>query len=141
MPQADVLIAAAETVEELPEEIVLEVCARLEKLEGPITRAAVRRVTASLAPATVRQRVVSFVESCADHAGGVDGVCAAWMLRSAGHALHRAQAAQSIELVWTGPPVVSGGLRRTEQALIDLVDSAKVELLVVMYAAYAVGSI
>jgi phosphatidylserine/phosphatidylglycerophosphate/cardiolipin synthase-like enzyme len=43
---------------------------------------------------------------------------------------------QSIELVWTGPDVSNNPLRRTEQALLQVIDSASQRICIVSYAVY-----
>lgn len=41
-----------------------------------------------------------------------------------------------LSLVWSGPPSNAGFFRRTDQALLELIQSAQKELLIVSYAAY-----
>jgi len=47
----------------------------------------------------------------------------------------------AIELVWTGPDIGAVPLRRTEQALLQVIDSACQRLLVVSYAVYHIPRI
>lgn len=47
----------------------------------------------------------------------------------------------TVEPVWSGPRNNSIPLRRTEQALIELINSAKEELLIVSFAVYSIDSI
>jgi phosphatidylserine/phosphatidylglycerophosphate/cardiolipin synthase-like enzyme len=47
----------------------------------------------------------------------------------------------SLELVWTGPNPQSTPLRRTDQALLQLIHSAKEKLLIVSFAVYKVPEI
>jgi len=48
---------------------------------------------------------------------------------------------ESVEMVWTGPSTQLVPCRHTEQALIQVVESAKKRLFVVSFVAYKVGSI
>ncbi len=48
---------------------------------------------------------------------------------------------QSVELVWTGPDVGVVPLRRTEQVVLQVIDSASQRLLVVSYAVFNVPRI
>jgi cardiolipin synthase len=48
---------------------------------------------------------------------------------------------KSSEVVWTGPSGVATSFRGTEQALLEVIDSANRELLVVMYLAFDVAEI
>ncbi|QDU88402.1 putative cardiolipin synthase YwiE [Pirellulimonas nuda] len=69
----------------------------------------------------------------------VDAVAAA--LLAASMAEQRRQEAESIELVWTGPGVAGRSVRRTEQAILQLIDSASDRITLVSYAVYRIDSI
>ena len=43
---------------------------------------------------------------------------------------------RSLELIWTGPEDLSSNFRRTDQALLELIDGANEQLLVVSFAVY-----
>lgn len=49
--------------------------------------------------------------------------------------------ATTCEVAWTGPTPPLSGLRRTEQALLEVIDSAHRELWLVSFAAYRVASV
>ena len=49
--------------------------------------------------------------------------------------------AQSVELVWTGPEVMEMPLRRTDQALLEVIGAAQKSLLVVSFAVYKIPEI
>jgi cardiolipin synthase len=42
----------------------------------------------------------------------------------------------TLELIWTGPSEFAGSFRRTDQALLELIDGAKERLLIVSFAVY-----
>ena len=65
----------------------------------------------------------------------------ALMLRAAGHLFVKTASEQSTELVWTGPttPVVSA--RRTEQALLQVINAAERTLFITSFVAYDVSNI
>jgi cardiolipin synthase len=65
----------------------------------------------------------------------------AGMLTAASAAHHRAKAEQEIELVWTGPSSKMIATRRTEQALVQVIDAAKLRLFITSFVAYDVVSI
>ena len=85
--------------------------------------------------------------------GVVDHLVAVWqtttvsadelalMLLAACHAFTKASNQQSTELVWTGPttPIVSA--RRTEQALLQVINAAKHTLFITSFVAYDVSAI
>jgi phosphatidylserine/phosphatidylglycerophosphate/cardiolipin synthase-like enzyme len=63
------------------------------------------------------------------------------MLAAASAAYHRAKGEQEIELVWTGPSSKLIATRKTEQALLQVIDAAKSRLFITSFVAYDVGSI
>lgn len=48
---------------------------------------------------------------------------------------------QSVELVWTGPDVQGEPFRRTEQAILQLLDAAKERITLVSFAVYSIPNI
>ena len=63
------------------------------------------------------------------------------MLLAAGHVSAKSAAEQSIELVWTGPTTPFVSARRTEQALLEVINSAKESLFMTSFVAYDVSAI
>jgi len=61
-------------------------------------------------------------------------------LEAAAYGVAHARAEQSLELVWTGPTSTLP-LRRTAQALQQVIDEAERDLLIVSYAAYKIPEI
>jgi cardiolipin synthase A/B len=65
----------------------------------------------------------------------------AGMLAGASAAYHRAKGEQEIELVWTGPSSKLIATRKTEQALLQVIDAAQSRLFITSFVAYDVASI
>ncbi|AHV36243.1 MULTISPECIES: DISARM system phospholipase D-like protein DrmC [Aeromonas] len=63
------------------------------------------------------------------------------MLLTAAHVYTKATAEQSTELVWTGPTTPFVSARRTEQALLQVINSAKRTLFITSFVAYDVSTI
>lgn len=63
------------------------------------------------------------------------------MLMAASHAYTKTRSEQSIELVWTGPTTPVVAARRTEQALLQVINSASQTLFLTSFVAYDVSSI
>lgn len=63
----------------------------------------------------------------------------AGMLRGASMAYHSAKGEQDIELVWTGPSSQLIATRKTEQALLQVINSARAKLFVTSFVAYDVA--
>jgi phosphatidylserine/phosphatidylglycerophosphate/cardiolipin synthase-like enzyme len=60
---------------------------------------------------------------------------------SASRASEAERLGERVELVWSGPAKPGTALRRTEQALTELVQSARSELWIVSYVAYSVSGL
>jgi len=65
----------------------------------------------------------------------------ALMLLAASHVYTKAATDQSTELVWTGPTTPFVSARRTEQALLQVITSAKQSLFITSFVAYDVSTI
>ncbi|MDO9053439.1 MAG: DISARM system phospholipase D-like protein DrmC [Gallionella sp.] len=63
------------------------------------------------------------------------------MLLAASHVFIKASTEQSTELVWTGPTTPSVSARRTEQALLQVINTAKSTLFITSFVAYDVSGI
>jgi hypothetical protein len=62
-------------------------------------------------------------------------------LAGASAAYHQAKAEQEIELVWTGPSSKLVATRKTEQALLQVIDAAEQRLFMTSFVAYDVAAI
>ena len=65
----------------------------------------------------------------------------ALMLLAAGHVFTKATSQQSTELVWTGPTTPFVSARRTEQALLQVINAAQQSLFITSFVAYDVSTI
>jgi phosphatidylserine/phosphatidylglycerophosphate/cardiolipin synthase-like enzyme len=63
------------------------------------------------------------------------------MLTSASHTFHKLNTEQTLELVWTGPTSPFVSARRTEQALLQVIESSREALFITSFVAYDVSSI
>ncbi len=63
------------------------------------------------------------------------------MLVASSHGIQRAAAEQSIELVWTGPTTPYVSTRRTEQALLQVINAAEQTLFITSFVVYDVSTI
>lgn len=74
-------------------------------------------------------------------ASPTSGETLAAMLLAGAHAFRHAESRQRVELVWTGPTTELVPARRTEQALIQVIDAAQQRLFITSYVAYDIASI
>ena len=65
----------------------------------------------------------------------------AGLLVGASHAYHHAKREETLELVWTGPSSELVATRKTEQALLQVIDAASKKLFLTSFVAYDVGPI
>jgi cardiolipin synthase len=117
-----------------------------EKVQAIAAR--VRRTDASKAVTTLPSVVGTPVAS-----NVVEQLAAAWqntkvgsdelasMLIAASHVYSKAASKQSTELVWTGPTTPFVSARRTEQALLQVINSAEKSLFITSFVAYDVSTI
>lgn len=117
-----------------------------EKVEAVATR--IRRTEASKAASTLPSVVGTPVASTV-----VEQLATAWqntkvgsdelasMLLAASHVYTKAASEQSTELVWTGPTTPFVSARRTEQALLQVINSAEQSLFITSFVAYDVSTI
>ena len=83
-----------------------------------------------------RSLAVAFLDRWRSEAGEVPPQAVASSLLTAALAARDHRDFQAVELVWTGPDSGAFPLRRTEQAILQVIDSATDRLLVVSYAVY-----
>lgn len=85
-----------------------------------------------------RSLVSEFLATLPKHGGDVTPGAVALALRTAAHARRAQQQGQSVELVWTGPEAEGVSFRRTEQAILQVLDSAEDRITLVSYAVYKI---
>lgn len=131
---------------------LLDAIAALVSLVSPekvqAVAALVRRTEASKAATALPSAVGTPVASTV-----VEQLAVAWqntevgsdelasMLLAASHVYTRAATEQSTELVWTGPTTPFVSARRTEQALLQVINSAEQSLFITSFVAYDVSTI
>lgn len=79
-----------------------------------------------------------------DNAARMSGVSPerlAGMISGASYAYQSAREEEHIELVWTGPDTGLVSTRRTEQALLEVIEAAQKELFMVSFVAYEVPAV
>lgn len=117
-----------------------------EKVQAVATR--VRRTEANKARAVLLSMVGTPVASTV-----VERLAAAWqntkvgsdelasMLIAASYVYAQATSEQATELVWTGPTTPFVSARRTEQALLQVINSAEQSLFITSFVAYDVSTV
>ncbi len=88
-----------------------------------------------------RERVLSFIDLWRDQAADLHADVVAIALKTAAYSEQKHRDAQTVELVWTGPEIDNSQFRRTEQAILQLLDSAHKRIILVSFAVYSIPNI
>lgn len=140
-PKSDVLERVARLCHRLPAAIVDSICVQLEHPT----------------PGSERNPLATDLGSIrgSSEAAEVQALASAWLaanpesnlpqfshlLRGAAAADKLARSGRDLELVWTGPTPANSLFRRTDQALLEVIDAAREELWIVSFASYKVPAI
>jgi phosphatidylserine/phosphatidylglycerophosphate/cardiolipin synthase-like enzyme len=128
-------------VTDLPAELVATLAAALEEsdhLGWPRRRLA---VLAAVTQPAVREQVSAFLDIWQATAPTLSGQSVALALSAAAQAVAAERDQERLELVWTGPDSRLIPLRRTDQALLQLIDGAQATLHIVSFAVYRIEAI
>lgn len=101
----------------------------------------VRRWLAAIVSPAGRQAASCFLTHWARSAPNCTSEAAAGALAAAAEASDRRSRGEQIEVVWTGPRSGSRPLRRTEQVLLQIVESATRRLTIASYAVFRIPRI
>lgn len=123
---------------DMPLAVLESLCLKLENLPDDSTPAERIRLAQSVLPAKSRAMVSALLQEWSSKFPQVSPQNLGWALRAAGHTDEMYRNSQSAELVWTGPKGDYAVFRRTDQALLDLINRAKRSLFIVTFAAYKI---
>jgi phosphatidylserine/phosphatidylglycerophosphate/cardiolipin synthase-like enzyme len=88
-----------------------------------------------------RSLATEFIDLWQSGAAGVTPEAVALALRTAAQAEKVHREGQTVELVWTGPGSEAHPFRRTEQAILQVLDSARQRITLVSYAVYRIPNV
>jgi len=128
-------------VADLPTELSAALAASLEEsdqLGWPRRRLV---VMGALPHPAIREQVSAFLDLWQAAAPTVSGQSVALALCAAAQAVEAERGQERLELVWTGPDSRLIPLRRTDQALLQLIDGAQHDLHIVSFAVYRIAAI
>lgn len=130
------LDAVAAVVHLISPEKVQAIASRVRRTEASKAASALAGVVGTPAASEVVDRLAE-----AWRATNVGADELASMLLAASHIFAKSAAEQSIELVWTGPTTPFVSARRTEQALLQVINAAQSTLFITSFVAYDVSGI
>lgn len=128
-------------VEGLPEEYISRAASLLEKETLFDHDRILHKLQSALPQEEVRDKLEAFVQGWGMISGAPSPNEMALLITSIAAALDHERSKQSVELVWTGPKSRYIRLRRTDQALIELINSAKRRITIVSFAVYKARNI
>jgi phosphatidylserine/phosphatidylglycerophosphate/cardiolipin synthase-like enzyme len=105
--------------------------------EGSLRSEIARRIAHHLH----RDLALAFVDRWRVEAGEIDARTVAVALLTAAHAERAHRDSQSVELAWTGPDAESAPMRRTEQAILQVLDAARSRITLVSFAVYRIPNV
>ena len=132
----ELLDAIAALVSLVSPEKVQAVSARVRRTEASKASAALPCVVGTPVASTVVEQLAAAWQNTTV---GSDEL--ALMLLAASHVYTKTASEQSTELVWTGPTTPFVSARRTEQALLQVINSAEQSLFITSFVAYDVPTI
>jgi len=125
----------------LPMPVIEAIASRLETGDALDSQTLRGQVAHSLPSPHHRSLVIAFFDRWRLDASEIRGQAVAAALLAAALTERNYQQQQSVELVWTGPDVGSLPIRRTEQAILQVLDSASQRITLVSYAVYRIPHI
>lgn len=128
-------------VEDIPGEYVDRIADLLQKESRFESGRILHRIQAMIPQADVQENIRQFIENWEKIKDTPSPREMGLMISVVDMALERQNRKQSVELTWTGPKSRSVNLRRTDQALVELINSAKKRVIIVSFAVYKAKSI
>ncbi len=132
----DLLCAITDLVSNMPPDRICSLAGQIKAISGPPQ--AMELSEWALTPGS-RQRVKNLADAWKSSDISTEEL--AGMVLGASHAYHTATAEQLVELVWTGPSSELVATRKTEQALLKVIQSAEHKLFLTSFVAYKLKAI
>jgi phosphatidylserine/phosphatidylglycerophosphate/cardiolipin synthase-like enzyme len=133
--------AAARLADRLPHS-VMACLAEAVAQHGSLEPAAARRAILHCVPTPdFRDATAEFIDLWHSTAGSVGAEAVAVALVTAAKCEHDHRHEETVEIVWTGPEPAETRFRQTEQAILEVLNSATRRLTVVSYAVYRIPRI
>lgn len=140
-PREELARRIQELVIGLPDEVVYRLADAIDAANETDWHRLRTAVLSVPAQTTVRRQVRKLIDFWSKEASELTPASVAMALRAAMQVEEYHRRHQQLELVWSGPDTQVIPLRRTDQALLQLIDSADEELHIVSFAVYKLDSI
>jgi phosphatidylserine/phosphatidylglycerophosphate/cardiolipin synthase-like enzyme len=123
-------------IADMPEELVVRLAAILQQHDNANWSQLQAKATQAIAQPDLQRRVTAFLNEWQWQTPGVSAASVALAMLAAAEATAYYRHYQQLELVWTGPDSQVIPLRRTDQALLQLIREARQTLHIVSFAVY-----
>ena len=133
--------SAADLAMQVPPQTVELLAGVLEGAHEPSASSLRSRIGQCISQPHYRNLAVCFFDEWQTTAPNVPAASVAIALRTAAYMHRRDEESQVVELVWTGPDAEAVPCRRTEQAILQVLDSAARRIILVSYAVYRIPRI
>jgi len=132
---------ATRLADRLPHSVMISVAGAVAQ-NGHLEPAAARQSILQCVPTPAfRDATANFLDHWQSHAPGVGAEAVAVALVTAARSEHDHRHEELVEVVWTGPEPAETRFRQTEQAILEVLNTATKRLTVVSYAVYRVPRI
>jgi hypothetical protein len=128
----------ATVAERLPKEMLSQLVDRLATLDEHSSFSERMAVSYTTSQGDAREMVADLIRCWNDEEPTLRPRSLALALQPASAVDEQHRNREEVQLIWTGPDVSDLPFRRTEQALLEIVESAKKSLLIVAFAAYKI---
>jgi phosphatidylserine/phosphatidylglycerophosphate/cardiolipin synthase-like enzyme len=128
----------ATVAERLPKKILSQLVDRLVTLDEHSSFSERMAVSYTTSQGDAREMVADLIRCWNNEEPALPPRSLALALQSASDVDEHHRNREDVQLIWTGPDVSNLPFRRTEQALLELVESAQKSLLIVAFAAYKI---
>ncbi len=131
----------SELANDVPLHLLKSLAADIEQIAVDNWPYARNRVAQSMPQPNLRLQVGQLLDAWRQQSPELAPQSVALALLAAAQAAEQHRRAQSTSLVWTGPTGHGPALRRTDQALLQVINAAQERLLVVSFAVYKIPEI
>src|SRR5208283_1031887 len=137
-PSLTIVEAALKLAGKLPGDVVEQTAQIISSHEASEARS---RIADSIPHPHYRSLCLGFIWDWRAKAPAVSPAEVAIALRTAACSQRSREADQAVEIVWTGPRSEEVSFRHTEQAILQVLNSAQSRILLVSYAVYSIPNI
>lgn len=136
-----IAVAATQLADRLPYWVLVSLADGVTLHGGPDWAASRTAILQCLPTAEFRDAAADFLDRWRHKAAGLMPQAVAAAIVAAAKVEQRHRDGETVEIVWTGPETAHTRFRHTEQAILEVLNSAEKRLTVVSYAVYRIPRI